>query len=142
VRFTATALKAGQYEGFVKIRGTNTNSEVRAPYWYAVPSDVPGTLTPLWVIGISSNDQPRAGARVSNAIYFRITDASGVALANAEPTVTAVSGGGTVIETLSLNRQYPGVFSVTVRLGPRPGDNVFRLAVGNVEPVDIAITAN
>ncbi len=97
---------------------------------------------PLWVIGISDNEQPRAGTRVSNAIYFRVTDASGVALANAEPTVTAVSGGGTVIDTASLNRQYPGVFSVSVRLGPRPGDNVFRLAVGDVQPVEIAITGN
>ncbi len=142
VKFTASGLTAGRYEGFVKIRGTNSNTEVRAPYWYAVPSDVPGTLTPLWVIGISDNEQPRAGTRVSNAIYFRVTDASGVALANAEPTVTAVSGGGTVIDTASLNRQYPGVFSVSVRLGPRPGDNVFRLAVGDVDPIEIAITGN
>ena len=142
VKFTASGLTAGRYEGFVTVRGTNTAVVARVPYWYAVPSDVPGALTPLWVVGISNNDEPRAGARVSNAIYFRVTDASGVALANAEPTATAVSGGGTVIETVSQNRQYPGVFSVTVRLGTRPGDNVFRLAVGNVEPVEIAITGN
>ena len=41
VNFTATGLTPGQYEGFVKIRGTNSGVELRAPYWYGVPSDVP-----------------------------------------------------------------------------------------------------
>jgi minor extracellular serine protease Vpr len=142
VKFTASGLTAGRYEGFVKIRGTNSNIEARAPYWYAVPSNVPGTLTPLWVIGISDDEQPRAGARVSNAIYFRVTDASGIALPNVEPTVTPVSGGGTVLDVASVNQRYPGVFSVSVRLGATRGDNVFRLAVGDVAPVEIAITGN
>ena len=142
VKFTATGLTAGQYEGFVKIRGTNSEVEDRLPYWYAVASDVPANLTPLWVIGISNNETPRAGARVNDAIYFRVTDKSGIVLPNATPTVTVVSGGGTVIETVSQNRLYPGVFSASVRLGARRGDNVFRLEVGSVTPVEITITGN
>jgi hypothetical protein len=41
-----------------------------------------------------------------------------------------------------MNRTFPGVFSVTVRLGTRKGNNVFRIAVGNLAPVDITIVGN
>jgi minor extracellular serine protease Vpr len=142
VTFTASGLTAGQYEGFVTVRGTNSGVEVRAPYWYAVASDKPAIIAPLWATGISDNETPRAGARVDNAFFFRVTDASGIALPNSQPVVTVDSGGGAVISTVSQDRQYPGVFSVTVRLGPRRGDNVFNIAVGDVTPVQIDITGN
>ena len=137
VSFAATGLAPGQYEGFVKISGTNSAVEGRAPYWYAVASTVPAHISPL-----SVKDEAQAGSRVSDAFYFRVTDASGIVLPNSQPTVTVVSGGGSVISTTSLDRQYPGVFSATVRLGATRGDNVFRIAAGDVEPVDITITGN
>jgi len=141
VSFTATGLTAGQYEGFVKIQGTNSGIVERAPYWYAVASDVPANISVLYVNG-DGGEQPLAGARLTNAIYFRVTDASGVVLPNAQPAVEVVSGGGSVTSTASLDRQYPGVFGVSVRLGTRRGDNLFRITLGNLDPIDVIITGN
>jgi minor extracellular serine protease Vpr len=140
--FTGSGLAPGQYEGFIKIRGTVSGIEERVPYWYAVASDVPATITPLYVKGDSDGIDYRAGVRINNAIYFRVTDPSGIVLPNVQPTVTAASGGGTVISTVSLNRDLPGVFSVSVQLGARRGDNEFAIAVGTLDPVSVFITGN
>ena len=142
VTFAVAGLSAGQYEGFVKVSGSTSGVDVRAPYWFAVPSDTPGAVTALWAVGISDDETPRAGARVNNAFYFRVTDASGVVLPNAQPVVSVVSGGGAVISTVSQDRQYPGVFSSSIQLGPRKGDNVFSIAVGDLQPIQINITGN
>ena len=142
VTFSGSGLGAGQYEGFLKIRGSVSGIEARVPYWYGVASDVPATITALYVKGFDDSTDYRAGARVTNAIYFRVTDASGIVIANAQPNVTAFSGGGSIISTVSANRDLPGVFVVAVQLGPRRGDNVFRIAVGDIEPLDVVITGN
>jgi hypothetical protein len=142
VTFGGSGLTAGQYEGFLKIRGTVSGIEGRVPYWYGVASDVPARITPLFVKGTDEPTEYRAGARVNNAFYFRVTDASGIVIANAQPSVTAASGGGSVISTTSVNRDLPGVYVVTVQLGVRRGDNVFRIAVGDLEPLEIVITGN
>src|SRR5262249_21357413 len=142
VNFTASGLTAGQYEGFVRIRGSISGVEERVPYWYGVASDVPATITALFVKGFDEPTEYRAGALVNNAIYFRVTDASGILIPNPRPTVSVVSGGGTVVSTVSLDRQLPGVFSVRVRLGARRGSNVFRIEVGDLEPFDIEIVGN
>src|SRR5262249_20612905 len=142
VNFTASGLASGQYEGFVRIRGTVSGVEERVPYWYGVASDKPKTITPLFVVGFDDSSQPRAGATVNNAIYFRVTDASGIVLPNIQPTVDVVSGGGAVIRTTSLDRQFPGVFSVSVRLGVRRGDNIFSVTVGDLDPIQIDIVGN
>jgi hypothetical protein len=143
ITFSGSGLTAGQYEGFLKIRGTVADIEERVPYWYGVASNVPATITPLYVKG--KDDFPtkyKAGTRVNNAIYFRVIDASGIIIANAQPTVTAFSGGGSVISTISVDRSFPGVFSVSVQLGVPGGDNVFRIKVGNLEPLEVTITGN
>jgi len=144
VRFAASGLTAGQYEGFVKVSGTVSEIEERAPYWYAVPSETPARVTVLSALLFdpSAQDLWKVGARINDAIEFRVTDPSGIVLPNVQPTVTVESGGGTIIGTASLNRIFPGVFSVTVRLGTRRGANVFRVKVGELPPLDVTITGN
>jgi hypothetical protein len=145
VNFTASNLAAGPYEGFVTIRGSQSGILERAPYWYAVPSTTPANIAVLYVKGISdfdpsqSNYPYKAGQRINDAIYFRVTDASGLVIPDAQSTVTATTGGGAVISTVSRDSLWPGMFSVTVRLGPKAGTNVFRIAVGALAPFDISI---
>jgi minor extracellular serine protease Vpr len=144
VRFSATGLTAGQYEGFVKVSGTVSGTEERAPYWYAVPSDTPARITLLnaQLFDPATDNLWRAGSRLNDAFDFRITEASGIVLPNVQPTVTAESGGGTIISTTSLNRQIPGLFRVSLQLGPRSGTaNIFRIKVGSLAPLDITITS-
>src|SRR5262249_2104781 len=71
VSVTATGLAAGQYEGFVKVQGSVSGTVERAPYWYGVASDVPANISVLYVTG-DNGESTLAGARLSNAIYFRI----------------------------------------------------------------------
>ena len=121
VTFTGSNLAAGAYEGFVTIRGSQSGIQERVPYWYGISSDTPATITPLFVMENDDDETPNAGARIPDAIEFLVTDASGIILTDVQPKVTAVQGGGSVINVVSIDSQTPGAFSVTVRLGPRVG---------------------
>jgi hypothetical protein len=142
VTFTGSNLAAGAYEGYVTIRGSQSGVQERVPYWYGISSDTPANITPLFVVENDDNETPNAGARIPDAIEFRVTDASGIILTDVQPKVTAVQGGGSVINVVSIDSQTPGAFSVTVRLGPRVGANIFEITVGNLKPFDIEIDGN
>jgi subtilisin family serine protease len=123
VKFQGSGLSAGQYQGFLVIRGTQSDVDTKLPFWYGVPSQVATKITVF--------DPPASGRRSSTqTIYFRPVDAVGIPT-TVTPTVTVVSGGGSVIGTESLDADTPGVYAVQVRLGLSRGDNVFQIQVGN-----------
>ncbi|MBI4457216.1 MAG: S8 family serine peptidase [Acidobacteria bacterium] len=126
VRFSASSLNPGEYQGFLQIRAGQTEAQARIPYWYAVPSDVPDFLTIL-----SANESATAGIVSRGAIIFRVTDSSGVALLNVEPLVTTISGDGAVIDVVALDSDIPGAWGVNLRLAP--GNNIFRIQVGDLQ---------
>jgi minor extracellular serine protease Vpr len=128
VTFPTDGLAAGQYQGFLVIRGTQSDVPARVPYWYAVASNVAAYLTIL-----DSEESGTAGRTIASAIEFRVTDAAGIPLTNIQPTVTVVSGGGSVVRVVSQDEMVPGVWAVTVTLGATPGNNVFRVRVGDLE---------
>ena len=142
VTFTGSGLIGGQYEGYVTIRGSQSGVQERIPYWYAVPSNIPANITPVFVAGADDGFSYRAGARINDAIEFRVTDSSGVIIPNPQATVTATMGGGAVLSTTSVDNEFPGVFRVAVRLGARVGVNIFEITVGNLQPFDIEIDGN
>jgi hypothetical protein len=125
------------------------------PYWYAVPANVASNITPLYVATWDDSFSPRRNSRINDAILFRVTDVSGIVLSNAQPKVTAVSGGGTVISVVSIDPDisscdvttssglcFPGGFDISVRLGASAGPNIFEITVGNAKPFDIEIDGN
>ncbi len=127
VQFSAGGLAPGQYEGYITIQGTHSGIATRVPYWYGVESTTPGYITIL-----DSAASGAAGTVVTQAILFRVSDQSGIPM-NASPTVVPVSGGGTVASRVqSINSQSPYSFIVSVKLGPTPGSNVFRIQVGSL----------
>lgn len=136
VRFVGANLSPGQYQGFVKLQSGRTGQTIQLPYWYAVPSNTPNTITIL-----EQDSSGRAGAAIPEAFSFRITDASGVRVSGLTPVVTVSSGGGAVLQVYSRDAVFPGVFSADVRLGPNPGSNVFRVQAGSVT-ADVTITGN
>jgi minor extracellular serine protease Vpr len=142
VTFTASNLAAGAYEGYITIGGSQSGVQERVPYWYGVASGVPATITPLFVIETDDSETPNAGSRQADAIEFIVTDAAGILVTNAQPKVTAVQGGGSVINVVSIDNQVPGAYSVTVRLGAKVGPNVFEVTAGDVTPLDIEIDGN
>jgi minor extracellular serine protease Vpr len=134
VRLSAGGLAAGQYEGYIAIQGTRSGVSTRVPYWYGVRSTTPGHITIL-----DSTSSASAGSAVSQAILFRVSDQSGIPMP-VSATVTVVSGGGrVVIPQQSVNSQVPDAYAVSVKLGPAPGPNVFRIQVGDLTN-DVTIT--
>ena len=135
--FTASGLAAGEYDGFIVIQGTNSGIEARVPYWYAVASSSPAVIVVL-----STPDTPPApGSTVTDAIDFRVTDASGIIVGSVAPTVTVTSGGGSVLSITSEDDSYPGVWSVAIRMGPTSGaSNVFQIVAGGISQ-DVTIIA-
>jgi minor extracellular serine protease Vpr len=123
VRLQGSGLNAGQYQGFLVVRGTQSDVDTKLPFWYGVPSQVATSITLF--------DPPTTGRRsTTQTIYFRPLDAVGIPT-TVSPTVTVVSGGGTVIGTQSLDEDTPGLYAVQVRLGLSRGDNVFEIQVGS-----------
>jgi subtilisin family serine protease len=126
VRFLASSLLAGEYQGYLRIRGTQTAIETVVPYWYGVPDRVPRYLVAL--------ETPDAGAPgTAQHIYFRVTDLTGLPLATPMPTVRTVGQSGSVLSVTSEDQLSPGVFHAVVLLGDYEGANVFEIQAGEVK---------
>ena len=88
VLFQADSLSPGAYEGFLNVQGMQSGVITHVPYWYGVPSNQPAHITLL-----SSTASGSAGARITNAVIFRVTDAVGLPVTTMQPSVTAVTTG-------------------------------------------------
>ena len=125
--FTATGLLAGEYEGFIAIQGSHSSVAARIPYWYGVASNKPAHITVLYL----PTAPPAANVEIEDAIWFRVTDSSGIIDGTVTPVVLVTSGGGSVQSVDSLNSYFPGVWGVNLRLGPTSGaSNVFTIVAG------------
>ncbi|HZP93182.1 MAG TPA: S8 family serine peptidase [Burkholderiales bacterium] len=123
VRFSGSGLAPGSYQGFLRIRGTQSAVETVVPWWYGVPDRVPKYFA--WL------QAPDAGSPgTAQHIYFRITDLTGVPLISPAPVVRAVSLLGTVASVTSEDALSPGVFHAIVVLGEAEGTNVFQIQAG------------
>ncbi|MBM3815238.1 MAG: hypothetical protein FJW20_26800 [Acidimicrobiia bacterium] len=126
-RFSASGLEPRAHEGVIRIRGQQPDSSIHMAYWYGVDTPAPRFI----YLGFSVPSRS-AGSEILDAIILRVNNAIGTALTDPQPSVEVVSGGGQVVNTRSLDTFYPGHFGVTVRLGPSPGNNVFRIRAGDL----------
>jgi hypothetical protein len=136
VTFTASNLMAGAYEGFILVNGNNSTVESRVPFWYGVASSTPVRITDFGSLMSGSRNK-----RYTDAILFRVTDATGLPIASASPKVTVSAGNGTVTSLKSLDSDSPGIYSLSVRLGAVAGTNTFHVQAGDVT-FDFNITGN
>lgn len=134
VMWQAVGLRPGAHEGFLRILSSATGNEIRVPYRYAVRSE------PVSFAIISQTTGGRIGATIANAIQFRVLDAAGLPVLNAEVQVTAVEGGAPVGTVRSLDSTSPGLYRASITLGLQPGSQRFRLKAGAAER-EIAIPA-
>jgi subtilisin family serine protease len=135
VLWTGVGLAPGAHEGFIAIEGATSGTRVHVPYWYAVKS--PG---PARIVVLSAISSARRGSTQRDAVYVRLTDIAGVIADGAEPTVTAISGGGAFRGLSNYDSEVPGLFGLHLQLGPAPGTNVFRIEAGPTH-IDLTITA-
>lgn len=127
ITWNPTALRPDEYQGFLRIAGTRSPVEIRVPYWYAVPAGEPAYLTVL-----NARTEGAAGASLRRAIYLRVTDFTGIPVRGLRPEVSVIQGGGEVTDVSLIDAEIPGVWAVSVRLGPQPGRNEFRIAAGGL----------
>lgn len=125
LRYNAQGASPGEYQGNIWILGPQTGSEIHIPWWHAVASGVPAFLKI-----VRQAEQGSAGALLRRAISVRVTDGSGIPLREPAPRVTVASGGGSLVSVDSADSEVPGLFDITVRLGPQAGNNVFRIEAG------------
>jgi minor extracellular serine protease Vpr len=136
VSWSVRGIATGTYDGFLTVTALSSGARINIPYWYAATSGTPAHITVL-----DSVTSGRRGSIQRDAILFRVTDVSGVALAGVQPQVTAVSGGGAASRVTSYDGEAPGLFGADVRLGPSAGTNLFRIRVGTVT-LDVSITGS
>ena len=134
VTWNVSGVATGTYEGFLIVQGASSGTEIRVSYWYAATSGAPAHITLF-----DSVESARRGSLLRDAILFRVTDLSGLALTDVSLEVTAVSGGGTFRGLTSYDRDVPGLFSIDVQLGVSAGTNVFRIQAGGAV-VEVPIT--
>jgi hypothetical protein len=125
VTMNGNGLSPGAYEGFVHVLGTNSGVEERVPYWYGVGSTVPARIT---ILDSTASGSPNAF--VPDAVLFRVTDAAGINVPGLKPKATVIDGGGFIIGVGNQGSVNPGVFGLTVRLGPAAGANDFQIQAG------------
>ncbi|MCC7497947.1 MAG: S8 family serine peptidase [Bryobacterales bacterium] len=125
VRFTASDLTSGEYQGYVVVRGTQTDLITRVPYWFAVPGApkyIPLLLTPT--------TSRRAGS--TDTFYFQVLDANGIGLPDSQPEVTTDTTGASVRSVVPDEVEVPGGFEVSVRYSRTPGVNNFTVKAGDI----------
>jgi hypothetical protein len=124
VRWAPSNLAVGAYQGFLLVKGTQSDVELRVPYWYAVTGTTPRSMAVF-----RSGATLRAGGTAR--FYVRVADEGGVALLNREPAVAVAAGEGEV-NSVTASQVFPACWVVEVRLGALPGQNVFRVQAGDL----------
>ena len=124
VRLSGAELTPGEHQGFLLVKGTQSEVELRLPYWYGASDKVAKT------IALSPRSTSvRAGALFQ--LWMRVADASGAAMVDTEPVVESTDGGGSVETIRLLEPDFPGMWLVNLRLGLVSGEiNTFRFKVG------------
>lgn len=135
VQMLGTNLSAGEHSGFLVVRSSQSSAEARVPYWFGVPSDQGSTIFTLLP------NSPSGRKTASTELFLlRTLDRFGMPL-QAEPTITVVSGGGSVQAKESIDSILPGFYGVEVKLGEEPGANIFQIDAAGAT-TRLVITAN
>jgi subtilisin family serine protease len=126
VKWDATGLAPGPYQGWLIARSERTGQAIRVPYWHGVGSDQPAALTPL--LGSTS-------ARAGNRLQFvvQVTDSAGLLTGGVRPTVTAATRSGVSGRVVTVAAQQAGSWVVTVLLSATPGTNAFDIEAGDLK---------
>lgn len=121
VTFAGQDLRGGHHHGYLLLRGTKSDVELRIPYWYGVASEEPGSIAIL--VDPESVVAPSGFATLT----FRVTDTSGQILSDAKPDIEVVTDGATVT---SIEPRGAGLYRATVRAGRGVGTYVYRIRAG------------
>ena len=126
VKLSGTNMPARAYEGFITVRGTQSEFDTRVPFWFAVPDTKPASFT----VKPDGFDTARRGTTVEFVV--RSEDASGLVLDITPKIMPADGSAARVLSIESLDYRFPGFYLITVRLSTEIGANIFNISVGSV----------
>jgi minor extracellular serine protease Vpr len=118
LRLRVSDAAVGVSQGYLRLRGSRSDTDTVVPYWYAVTDQTPANIPVL-----AAPDAGLAGSL--QRITFRVIDRSGVPLTTTAPTVKVVGGSGSA-QAVSSNDVN---FIAAVRLG-LGGANIFEIDAG------------
>lgn len=123
--FAGTDLAPGHHEGTISVQGSGGGAALRVPYWYGVRTDAAAS--------ISLVNRPRAAVAAGSQVrfYAKVLDAIGMPLST-QPEVAVQGEHGEVVAVRSVDRIFPGLWSIDVRLAATRGLNTFLVTVGEV----------
>lgn len=133
VRFTASQLAPGEYQGFIRVQGAS-GSEIRIPYWFGVPSGV------TRYIKASVANIPEVGSTNQFVIAFRATDAIGIPVTDPAPTVRVISGPAH-LDAVVYEAGFRALVGIKASFGMDPGATVFRIQSGAMQK-DITVKSS
>ncbi len=129
LRLNQTGLANGTHQGFVSIRAVDAGTVARVPFFYAVRSSTPASITVVDTVGVQFLG---AAPNSSVTLYVRINDAAQQSIDELDPQVSVTTGTGRVVSVDPVHGTFPGFSRVSLRLGALRGNNVFRIAAGEV----------
>jgi hypothetical protein len=130
-------LLPSEYQGLIGVQASANSRPSFVPYWHAIPSGIPAAATML------NNLPSQSVAGRSFTLFFRVVDGQGIPILDTKAlrfSGSALSGSGSV-SGLSLSDDYPNLVYTTIKLGPDPGTNTFRLTFANLPPRTITVNA-
>lgn len=134
LNFRGKALALGEFQGFVTVKGDNAPVGARMAYWYGSTNGAPAKVNII-------DQADSAAVNATTTIDFALSDATGMPVTGGtQPQVTIVSGGGRLRTIYSREPVNPGVWEISVRMGPTAGLNVIHVELGDAKR-DITIFA-
>ena len=103
-------------------------------YWYGSTNGAPAKVNII-------DQADSAAVNANTTIDFALSDATGMPVTGGtQPQVTVVSGGGRLRTIFSREPVNPGVWEISVRMGPTAGLNAIHVELGDAKR-DITIFA-
>ena len=122
----------GEHQGFIQVTGSQTGLTYNVPYWLGIGDNIPATSRYFGWVGRNGSAENFPNQEVF--LRFEVGDRLGIQVARDSLNFrgSVVSGGGEVLGLDNSVIEYGDHAVVRVRLGPQPGNNVYRIEWGRI----------
>ncbi len=116
VRMQGADLAAGAYQGWIRLHGRTSGTELRVPYWLTRPSGIAGSVAVLDIYP----ENPVRGQEVE--VMFRVLDTTSIPINSAVEAIS-LTRGAWILQMQNLDNEIPGVWLLRFRTATRPAAN-------------------
>jgi hypothetical protein len=113
VTLNGSGLAAAAYDGYLAITGTQTSVTTRIGYWFGVPGS---SVQNISILNKNQLDGGGSPGESDLSILVRYTDAAGLPVAAAAPSVTAQAARSRILRIVPVG-DIPGTYEIDIQLG-------------------------